>query len=223
MGQFIPLAISLAAAGAQKAETDRVNREQDQQISLDLTRRGQKQQRADERVAQEVERQAASSADAERIARQDQYDTTLRQGRRRVLQGLDTDLGSQAFQGDVMRAQGDVLGDAAQQASLAARIDAPILQRTREAVGYGNLGTDLASIGREVAGQEFINQLRLRAIRRNPNVDFVAGVAQGASSNMGGGGGGIGGVTRQPIAGGGRLDVPNVPLQIAYGGGRLNG
>ena len=40
-------------------------------------------------------------------------------------------------------------------------------------------------------GQQFIDQLRLRQIRRRPEVDLLAGLATSAGGAMAGGGGGF--------------------------------
>ena len=90
---------------------------------------------------------------------------------------------------------------AAQRAGIQARIDAPQLQRQDEAFGYGRAATDLDLIRRESQGDEFVNQLRLRAIRRRPGMDLLAGGLQGAGNSMAGGydGSGIGPVVKQPI------------------------
>ena len=42
-----------------------------------------------------------------------------------------------------------------------------LMQRQREATSAGKLGTDIGMIGRESKGQQFIDDLRLRAIRRS--------------------------------------------------------
>lgn len=223
MGQFIPLAISLAGAAVSASENQRVARKQDEAQSAQLIQRGTKQRQADERVGADVAKLEASRADDERAQRLGEYLDTLRRGRSQATAGLTPQVGSTAFQDDASRAAADVLAGAEERAGLQARIDAPTLQRQDEAFGYGHLATDLGRIASDVAGQEFINRLRLAAIRRRPEADLVAGTLAGAGKGMAGRGGAGGGVNTSvntsvnPMAdlGGGTLGFSNL-----YAGGR---
>lgn len=191
MGQFIPLAIGLAGAAAQSAETKRVERKQDDQLAMSLIEQGKKQKEADTKVNEEVQELQASTAADERADRLDEYMQGLQRGRKGWESGgIDPAIGSDAFKADSAKAAEGVQQYAADTAGLVARMDAPGLQRQGEAFGYGNLATDLNLVGRESRGQRFIDELRMRAIRRNPNVDLAAGVATGVAGAMGGGMGG---------------------------------
>jgi hypothetical protein len=63
-------------------------------------------------------------------------------------------------------------------AGLLSRIDAPGRQRQREGFGFGRLASDLGTIGRASAGDDFLTQLRLRGIRENPWRQAAASVLQ---------------------------------------------
>ena len=201
MGQFVPLILSLAGTAVQANETARVQRKEEDTLNQQLIQRGVKQRTADERVDQEVRSLEGSRSDDERVQRLGDYMATLQRGKGMAQAGLTPQVGSSAFQSDAAQAAANVMSGAAQRAGIQARIDAPQLQRQDEAFGYGRAATDLDLIRRESQGDEFVNQLRLRAIRRRPGMDLLAGGLQGAGNSMAGGydGSGIGPVVKQPI------------------------
>lgn len=201
MGQFVPLLLSLGAAAVNANETARVQRKEEDTLNQQLIQRGAKQRTADERVDQEVQSLEGSRSDDERVQRLGEYMATLQRGKGMAQAGLTPQIGSSAFQSDAAQAAANVMAGAGQRAGIMARIDAPQLQRQGEAFGYGRAATDLDLIRRESQGDEFVNQLRLRGVRRRPEMDLLAGALSGAGSSMAGGydGSGIGPVVKQPI------------------------
>lgn len=191
MGQVIPIAIMAAGALAQQSETERVTRKQDEATAQGLLNQSKRQQEADRRVSDEVATVAASTAADERAQRLGQYMTQLQRGRRQAVAGLESPIGGTTFQADTGAARAGADAAAQNTAGLMARIDAPQLQRQGEAFGYGRLATDIDMAARESRGQQFIDQMRLRAIRRRPEVDLLAGLASSAGGAMAGGGGGM--------------------------------
>lgn len=201
MGQFIPIALALAGTAVQASETARVERKQEDELGKQLIQRTAKQTQADDRVDQEVQELAGSTSEDERVKRLGEYMATLQRGKGTAQAGLTPQIGSSAFQKDSAQAAADVMTGAGNRAGILARIDAPQLQRQDEAFGYGRAATDLDLIKRQVAGEEFVNQLRMRAIRRRPEMDLLAGGLSAAGGSMAGGfdGSGIGPVVKQPI------------------------
>ncbi|MBN5028201.1 hypothetical protein JY419_02020 [Stenotrophomonas maltophilia] len=190
MGQFIPIAIALAGTAAQQAETQRVERKQDQETAKGLLNQSRRQQEADRRVNDEIAQLETSTAADDRAQRLGQYMQQLQRGQRQALSGLNSPVGGATFQADAGAARAGADNAAATTAGLMSRIDAPQLQRQQEAFGYGKLATDLDMEARASRGQQFIDQLRLRQIRRRPEVDLLAGLATSAGGSMAGGGGG---------------------------------
>lgn len=188
MGQFIPIAIALAGTAAQQAETQRIERKQDQETAQGLLSQSRRQQEADRRVNDEIAQLETSTADAARNDRLGQYMQQLQRGRKQAVAGLEGPIGGATFQADAGAARAGADNAAATTAGLMSRIDAPQLQRQQEAFGYGKLATDLDMEARASRGQQFIDQLRLRQIRRRPEVDLLAGLATAAGGSMAGGG-----------------------------------
>ncbi len=191
MGQFIPIAIALAGTAAQQAETQRVERKQDEATAQGLLNQSRRQQEADRRVNDEIAQLETSTAADDRAQRLGQYVQQLQRGQRQALSGLNSPIGGATFQADAGAARTGADNAAATTAGLMSRIDAPQLQRQQEAFGYGKLATDLDMEARASRGQQFIDQLRLRQIRRRPEVDLLAGLATSAGGAMAGGGGGF--------------------------------
>jgi len=191
MGQLVPIAIMAAGALAQQSENDRVIRKQDQETAQGLLNQSRRQQEADRRVNDEIAQLETSTAADDRAQRLGQYMQQLQRGQRQALSGLNSPIGGATFQADAGAARAGADNAAATTAGLMSRIDAPQLQRQQEAFGYGKLATDLDMEARASRGQQFIDQLRLRQIRRRPEVDLLAGLATSAGGAMAGGGGGF--------------------------------
>ena len=119
----------------------------------------------------------------------DSYLTTLRQGQQNA--GLNTGPGgfSEEYRRGTAEA-GEQLGEyGTGRAGLLSRIDAPRLQRQNEGILFDTLGNELRMIGREASGQNYLDQLRLNSIRRDPWLDALSGVATSYGGSMAGRGG----------------------------------
>lgn len=186
----IALALAAAAAGTSYYNTQQTAKRQDNALATQLRNQSGKQKQADAKVNAEVEALKSSTAEASRQKTQAQYMDTLRQGKAKVTAGLTPNIGSDAFKQDSAAASQGVQDYGAHAADLMARIDAPSQQRQSEAFGYGNLATDLNLIQRDAQGQNFLDELRLRGVRRNAGLDalstFLGGAAGGVSAGAGG-------------------------------------
>lgn len=201
---WIPAVIAAVGAGAQYYNTERTEEKQDKQLAESIRGQTAKQREADARVNEEVAKLEQSTAAEERANRLQTYLDTVTRNRRDVQGNLTPLIGSGEFQGDAARTAEALDAYGGREAGLASRIDAPLLQRQGEGFGYGHLATDLSRIGRDVAGQRFIDQINLGRIKRNPWIDAGASAASGAASGMAQSAFNqnmtpIGPVTRQPI------------------------
>lgn len=182
---------ALAGAGVQAYNTNRTLRRQDQQAAAGIREQGRIQRQADARVAEEVASLEASNNAKDRADRLASYLGDLARKRQVTEAGLTPAIGSAAFQAGSEAAKGDVANYGAETAELLSGIDAPSLQRQREGFGYGRLASDIGLLGRESRGEQFINELRLRAIQRNPWLDAAGSILTGIGS---GGAGGLAGL-----------------------------
>lgn len=190
-GTAIALALAAASAGMQYHNTRQTARRQDQQAAQSIRNQTRIQREADDKVNAKVDELAGSTSRDDRQRAMDSYVAALRRGRGKTQAGFDPGFGSAAFQQGAEEAAQGVETYGLERAGLMSRMDAPTLQRQGEAVATGHLATDISRIGRESSGQRFIDDLRLRAIRRNAGLDLAAGLlggAGGAVAGMGGGG-----------------------------------
>jgi len=178
------------AAGGQAYNTDRTEKKQDAALADSIRNQSKLQREADKKVNDQVAGLEGDTSADEEAGRMESYMDMLRTGRPGMQAGLAPTVGSSAFQLDARDAGEDVAAEARDTASLMSRIDAAGLQRQGEAFGYGNLATDIGLLGRQSSGQAFMDDLRMKGIRRNPWIDAASQVAGGYASAAGAGGGG---------------------------------
>jgi hypothetical protein len=193
------LAVAAAAAGAQAYNTRQTARRQDSAAADSIRNQSRRQRDIDAKVNENVKKLEGSNAADERAEALQSYADQLRRKQAMAGAGLDGPGGS-AFQSDAAIAEQGVSDYGATNAGLLSRIDAPTMQRQGEARDVGFLGTDINLESRAAQGQSFIDDLRLRAIRRNPWIDAAATAASAYAGSMGGGAamGGAAGAATQP-------------------------
>lgn len=189
---WVPLVVAALSTGAQVYNARRTASKQDAALADSLRHQGARQREADAKVNDQVARLEASNSADDRAKREGQYLDALARRRGTQQAGLAPTVGSATFSADndAARAASDAL--ATRTAGLEARIDAPSLQRQDEGFGFGRLATDLDLIKRQASGDAYLDELRRRAIRRNPIVDAAGSLGQGyAASALGSRGEGI--------------------------------
>ena len=186
----IGLALAAAAAGGQYYNTTKTAERQDNQAAIGIRNQSRIQKEADAKVNDAVARLADSNAAAAKASRLEDYMNVLRRNRSTTQAGLTPVIGSDTFKTDAATAANDASSYADKTAGLMARMDAPGIQRQSEGFDYGNLATDLGMIGRESQGQNFLDQLKLRNIRRNAKIDLASGLLSAAAGGVAGGGAG---------------------------------
>lgn len=185
---WVAAVVALAAAAANQYNTQQTAKRQDNQAAIGLIEQGRKQREADAKVNAEVQKLKGSNSSDERATALQNYMTTLARNKQNSNAGLTPQVGGAAFKTDAATAADGVQAGAANTAGLMARIDAPGMQRQGEGFDYGNLATDLSLISRQAKGEDFLNMLRIKAIRRNPWIDAGAAAANGYASSYRGGG-----------------------------------
>ena len=183
---ILGLAAAAGSAGLSMYNTSRTASQQDAEAAKGIRTQAGIQQRADQRVNQEVSNLEASTNADEKAAREADFMQQLRLAASKTNAGLDGSIGGEAFQASAAGARGDLQRQGAETAGLLAGIDAPALQRQGEGFGFGRLGTDISLIGRESSGQDWLTQLRTAAIKRNPWMDVGAALLGGAANGMAG-------------------------------------
>lgn len=188
----LPLLLAAGSAGLSYVNTRNTAKREDQALATQIRNQGDKQRKVDSRVNEEVTKLQGSTAEKSRKEGLDSYMQALLTNKAKTQNGLNPGFGSKAFQADAREAGADVNAYADETAGLMSRIDAPGQQRQDEAFGYGKLATDVGLLSREARGQNFLDELRVRNVRRNPGMDalssFLGGAAGGNFGGMFGGG-----------------------------------
>ena len=187
---YIAMAAMAASAAANAVNTRNTARRQDAQAAQGIRSQADIQRRADAKVNEQVAELQGSNAEGDRKQRMADYMAQLTRNRSSIAGGLQPGIGGDAFQSDAQTALEGVDAKAMGDAGLLARMDAAGMQRQREGTAAGKLGTDISMIGRESKGQQFIDDLRLRGIRRNGNLDLASGILGAIGNGMAMGGGG---------------------------------
>jgi len=185
----VPLLLAGASTAASAINTRRTERRQDRALADKIRNQGRKQREADARVNAEIDSMAGSSGRADRSAALSEYVAQVAANRNNM-----NALGEQ--RGNVSDAYAQAardasLGAAAEtdaRAGLMAVQDGAGRMRDREARNQVRLGGDLGLIRREADGQAYLDDMRVRSIRRNPWLDAAAAVLGGmAASGIGAG------------------------------------
>jgi len=188
---LIGMALAGAAAGANAYNTNRTLNKQDQQVAAGIRRQQQTQREADARVAQELAKVKASNPQDEAAANQEAMLAQIAGAQAKARRGFQMPGAASADYRQAAGAAGAGATDYASQiASLLAQTDAAQQQRQQEGFDRADLATDIGVIARRSQGDQFVNDLKVRGIRRNPWIDMAAQAAQGyAIGSIAGGGG----------------------------------
>ncbi|GAB1407666.1 hypothetical protein MASR1M8_15850 [Thermomonas brevis] len=201
---IVPLLLTAASTGLSAYNTSKTAKKQDQAMAQGIRNQAAKQRQADARINEEMQQLAGSTSSEARTKRMAEYTQQLRRGQAGTASGLaQPAFGGEAFVQDAAGALAGIQAGATQNADWMARQDAPIMQRTEEGRRMGRMAEDVDIVARDAKGTSYLDELRMRAIRRNPWLDAAAGVAGGMALS-GFSGFGSGGNSFVPVQQGGK-------------------
>jgi hypothetical protein len=190
-GTLAALALAAAAAGTSYYNTRQTANKQDSAAAAGIRSQADRQRQADARTNQIIDAQAASTPDAAKMDTLGQYMQQVRASAAGAGRGIQqAGATSQAAEESAADAALGVSSYGGKIAELMAAMDAPQLQRRQEAVSMARGGSDIERVASFAGGDNFLNQLRLQGIRRNPWLDAFSSFAGGAASGAAGGWGG---------------------------------
>lgn len=160
--QALPTILSLVGTGIQMASQNKAARDAQDAVVRGIREREGLRREADARVKQQIQNVAASNPEMERKQQADAFIDALRKAK--VADGgvdLGTDLGgSDRFNADTRVARANALDEGRALSGRLAAIDAPALQRQREARMFNDAATDLSLIGDRASSLDFLTRLR---------------------------------------------------------------
>lgn len=146
------------------------------------------QRMADASINRHISGLGASSPNAERTNAAGQYLGAIRANKENVMPRSGV-MGSSRFREDEAAARSGTAGFGTKIADLLSRINAPALQRQREAEQFAALSTDVSAARRNSDREQYLTQLRTQAI---PGVSgagsFVSGIGSGLAGMKSGAG-----------------------------------
>jgi hypothetical protein len=191
---WVPLVISLVAAGAQQYNSSQTAKKRDADIAQGIRNSANEQKKADSAINNNLDNLSESRAAPFKDELQDQFIQRIRAKQALGTDNLDSVGGtSDAFKRGSAKAKVGATGYAGIIADLLSTVDAAGNQRTSERNSAGNTGMDLLRFGRNSEQDSFLARLRAARHRDNPWLAIAASGAQGYASGLAGGGFGGGG------------------------------
>jgi hypothetical protein len=182
--------MAAVSTGASVYNTNRTARKQDQTLANQIRKQGEKQREADSKVNQLLDQREGSNADGERKGILAKFQEAIQNTGGNANAGLQqAGALSQAAKDGTADATLGIADYGSQVADLLSKIDAPAAQRQREENTNTRFGQEIGQIMRRSQGDDFLSQLQLQGITRNPWIDAGASALSGASGAMAGGGG----------------------------------
>ena len=192
-----PLSIGLSVGGSllQSFNARHADRKRDKILRLIMERRARQQEEIDAALMGEVGTLRGETPEAERDKAMSEFVGQLRAtraaqptsyGARGAVSGRET--------AEVGALQAGLGRFANREADITARIDSQRRMREGQGLRRGRLGTDLTEKTRLIDSADFLDQLRLNRVRKNPWLDLLGSAMKGAGS-AGGFGGGLEGLT----------------------------
>ena len=186
---WIPLVMAAVGAGASVYNTRQTERRQDNALAQQIRNQSARQREADAKAAELVRREAGSNDTDERASSLAKFTDAIQKARGNAERPLETVAAvSDAYKKAGSDSALGMTSTAGNFADLVSRIDAPMQQRQNDDLARGRYATDIDMIRRFASGDDYLDQMRLRNIRRNPWIDAGASVASGYAGSYGGGG-----------------------------------
>ena len=186
---IVPALLAAGSAGVSYYNGRQTAKRQDNIIAQQIRQQGVRQQEADRAIASAMQERATQGAESDRAAIGSQYLDQVRAAQANAQRGLgQVGAVSNAYQQDANNAALGIGDYGARTADLMARIDAPTQQRQREGIADARTAMELDQIGRRSRSDDYLANLRLQGVQRNPWLDLASsamGIGAGFASQMG--------------------------------------
>lgn len=212
---WVAVAVTAAAALTSAYNTRRTAQKQDRALAEGIRQQAKIQKRGNQQISDALSKLEKSRPGAEQASALEQYRQAIRGTEQQARSGQAVEGLSEAYDEATRAGTATAQGNVGNIADLLSRIDAPGLQRQREAIGTADLGLNLSTLGRDAQGADFLSRMKAQNIRRNPWLDAAAA----AMNSYAGGGGFSGGATGTNIGGYRASGVSGTPQTTASGAG----
>jgi ATPase subunit of ABC transporter with duplicated ATPase domains len=184
---LVPLAIAAASAGVQYYNTRQTAKKQDNTLAAQLRADADKQKQADAQTQQLIAKTRSSTDADEKAGSLAKFTQAIQANQANATRPLQTQGAvSDAYKKAGSDAALGIASKAGGLADLVSSIDAPTQQRQNDVRDLDDFKTNIGMIRRDSAGDDFLSQMRLRGIKRNPWLDAASQVGTSYASNYGG-------------------------------------
>lgn len=188
---WVPLALTALSAGAGVYNANQTARKQDNTLAAQIRQHSALQREADQNVQKLIGKERALSSVPQQQAEANAMSAVRAANADRATAGLNVP-------GAVPKAYEAAKGNAAlgitdygeRIGNLLSRMDAPQQARLDFTKNLHDYGSDISQLQRRLQGQDYLSMMKLNAIRPNPWITGLQGLASGAASAYAGGGGG---------------------------------
>ncbi len=180
----VSLALLAGALTAKTVNTRQTNRRKDRELAAGIRKQGEIGQESADAVNKEIQSLAESNPEREKAEAIAGFQATLRENQDLTseAQGGDIFGANERFAEDVSGSLAGVSARAGGRAGLLSKIDAPGRQRTREAVGRGQLAADVRGFADRSEMEDFLARLKASEQRNNPLIDIGADILSGVAT-----------------------------------------
>lgn len=190
---WVATVTAIVAAGATAYNSNQTAKKQDHQLAAQLQSQSVKQRQADAATAQLIAHEGQQNNHAAQSSALSQFTQALQANKSNALRPLTTPGGvSEAYKKAGSDAALGITDSGGKFANLISNIDAPMQTRKNDQRALDDYGIGIDQIKRFSAGDDFLAQMKLRGIRRNPWIDAGASVIGGVGRGYAGSGGGGG-------------------------------
>jgi len=180
----ISLGMLATALTAKTVNTRQTNRRKDRELAAGIRKQGDIGRESAGRVSEEIQSLAESNPEAEKAESIQGFINTLQSNKDLTTEAAGGGVfgASDRFAEDVSGALSGVGARATGRAELLSKIDAPARQRTREAVGRGQLAADVRGFQDRSQSADFLARLKASEQRNNPLIDIGADLLSGVAT-----------------------------------------
>lgn len=207
---WVPLLIAAASGGVSYYNGQQLEKDQNKVLSQGIHEQQGHQDEINQQTQELLSKFASSNPEADKAQSLAAYQAQLAKNKGVANSGLTHVAGASGdYQTGTQDAALGIADYGNMLSSLMSRIDAPEQQRQREGEMMGDYGVGVDREKRYAQGDEYINQLKLKSLHRNPWLDALSAALKGVG--MAGSGGlssifGSGGTTAGGIFDG--MDMP---------------
>lgn len=185
---WVATAVATATALAGAYQTNKVADKQDNIAAQGIRQQGENQRKVNKRLNQTLDETAKSRPGDAKKKANDGFLQAIQAAMGGANQNLSGNSALGEFNDGAEQASWQAQDYAGNIAGLLSRVDGGTQQRQAEGNLLGDFSMDANRIGGDIQGDAFLNNLRMKGVRRSPYLDAAIGAGNAYAANYQGGG-----------------------------------